>query len=231
MLRVLIATLASSMLAIAAAQAPTEPQDAPSDQERTEDRVVEAERGVATEVAPGITVIIDPVSTSPLVVAEEIYFSPHFVEVAIPFDRDYTTFSLELASRVSTRVQIEVSDPSNLISRADEVVVPAGARLSTGFAAFEPHAGVIRLSNEFGELLAEVPYNITKQSRFQHTVSGFASTGFSTDFIDSDLSPVAIGVGYSLLERVSGMNAGITFEYNTDGTLSGRGSVSGSYSW
>ena len=67
MLRVLIATLASSMLAIAAAQAPTEPQDAPSDQERTEDRVVEAERGVATEVAPGITVIIDPatVESSP----------------------------------------------------------------------------------------------------------------------------------------------------------------------
>lgn len=191
----------------------------------------EPEPGVPTEVAPGIRIIIDPISDSPLVVADEIYYSPHFLEPSIPFDQDFTTFTLELASRVTTKIEFEVSNPDLLVPRSSETVIPAGGRLSAGFAAFAAHAGIIRLLNENGVVLAEVPYNISKQSRFEQTVSGYASTAWGTDFVDSALAPAVFGIGYGIKERVTGISAAISFEYSGSGNLTGAATVSGSHSW
>ncbi len=188
------------------------------------------QRGQATQIAPGITVIVDPQSSAPLELATEIYYAPHFLEVQIPYDREFTTFVLELASRIRTRIFIEV-EGEDIVSRAGEVVVPSGARISTGFAAFGPHVGLIRLYNEEMELLAEVPYMVTKQSRFQQTVSGFASASASTDFSDMSGSPVTFGASYRIAERSSGVSATVSLEYSTDGTLGGGATISGAYSW
>lgn len=188
------------------------------------------QRGQATQIAPGITIIVDPQSSSPMELASEIFYSPHFVEVQIPYDREYATFALELASRIHTRIVIEV-DGEDIVSRTDEVVVPSGARISTGFAVFGPHVGLIRLYNEEMQLLAEVPYMVTKQSRIQQTVSGFASASASTDFNTASASPVTFGASYRIAERASGVSATVSLEYSTDGTLGGRATISGAYSW
>lgn len=187
-------------------------------------------RGEATEIAPGITVIIDPGSTSDLEVASEVFYAPHFIEAVIPYDREYTTFTLELASRVRTRILVEV-EGEDIVSRANDVMVPAGSRISTGFAAFGPHVGLIRLYNEELELLAEVPYMVTKQSRFQQTVAGFASASARTDFTTASGSPVSFGASYQIAERSSGVSATFSVEYSTDGQLGGRATISGAYSW
>lgn len=155
----------------------------------------------------------------------------HFLEPVIGYDQNYTAFFLDLASRETTRIFIEVTDPYNLVPPTDEVVVPAGSRISAGIAAFAPHAGIIRLPNEEGLVLGEVPYNVTKQSHLQHTLSGLASASLMTDFDDATGSPVAMGVSYGIQQRSTGIGAHFSLEYSTDGVLNGRGTVSGSYSW
>lgn len=189
------------------------------------------ESGTATEVAPGITVIIDPVSRSKLALAEEIYHYPNQIDVALGFDKEFASFTLELASKVTTRVYLETSEPSELIMRSSEVVVPEGARISTNFVAFSPHVGVIWIYNEEGDLLAEVPYEVRKQSQFRQSISGSASASMSTDFSGADYSPASLALSYDVMERTTGVGAGISFEYTTDGVLKGRGSITGSYSW
>ncbi|MBX3142478.1 MAG: hypothetical protein KF813_01890 [Trueperaceae bacterium] len=188
------------------------------------------QRGQATQIAPGITVIVDPQSSAPMELATEIFYAPHFIEVQIPYDRDFTTFGLELASRIRTRIFISV-EGQDIVSRTEEVIVPNGGRVSTGFAVFGPHVGLIKLYNENMELLAEVPYMVTKQGRFQQTVAGFASAAASTDFSDVSASPVTFGASYRIAERASGVAATVSIEYSTDGTLGGRATISGAYSW
>lgn len=193
--------------------------------------IVVTERGEATEVAPGITVIVDPYATGPLEVASEIYYYPSMLSLAIAYDAEFTSFVIQLASRVPTRIHIEVTDPANLVPRAEAVVVPAGTDISVGFAAFAPHEGSIRLLNEEGDLLAAVPYTVTKQSRFEHSVSGFATNSMATNFDVTSFSSLSLGVGYRIRERSTGIAGSIQFEYSTDGSLNASGTISGSHTW
>ena len=65
----------------------------------------------------------------------------------------------------------------------------------------------------------------------QHTLSGFATASAATDFDATAVSPLSMGVSYGIQERSTGIGANVSLEYSTDGTLNGRGSISGSYSW
>lgn len=205
------------------AQLPTTPDD-------MNHTTVITQRGQATEVAPGITVIIDPEARTPLELATEIHYFPHFLEAAIPYDKDYETFQIEFASRIRTRLFLEVDQP-DLVARVSDVVVPVGVRMSVGFAAFGAHAGLIKVYNEERELIAEIPYNITKQSRLQQTVSGFVTMAASSNFDTTTFAPATIGASYQVSERSTGVSASLSVEYNTENILTGRATVTGAYSW
>jgi len=154
--------------------------------------------GIVTEVAPGIFVIIGPLSGS----------------------------KLELASKVTTRVRLEASEPTELILRSSEVVVPEGTRMTASFVAFSPHVGTIRIYNEAGTLLAEVPYEVRKQSQFRQSISGSASASLATDFATS-VPEGSLSFSFRVEER--GRWACVRV---FDGRgLQGSGTISGTYSW
>lgn len=193
------------------------------------DPVVLSERGVATEVAPGVTVIIQPETSADLQIAEEIFVYPTTIAAAIPFDRDVVTFDIEFISRVPTRVRLELSNPGSLVTRNELLVVPPGVRLTATFMAFQEHNGEIRVYNEEDALLAVIPYSITGGSRFAHGVSASVSTGMTSDFVTTEFSPLVVQASYRVTERETGIQAAFSVSY--DGVFNASGAISGSYNW
>jgi hypothetical protein len=199
-----------------------------------EEREITPEAGVPTEVAPGITVTItrgDP-SDAPLEVAQEVYVHPGRVHEAIPYDRDTTKFNVSITSRVHADITVETSGHEDLVALGGkEYRLVPGRALGAYFTAFAPHEGSLFIYNSEGELLADVPYVITKESRFQQTVRGRVSTGVSTGFDKVHVDPVSFGVGYGIRERKSGVGGSVGLGYRTGGNLDLDVSVGGSYSW
>lgn len=129
--------------------------------------------GIVTEVAPGIFVIIGPLSGS----------------------------KLEFASKVTTRVRLEASEPTELIMRSSEVVVPEGTRVATSF----------------------VPSHRTSAPSASTTS---ASASLATDFATS----VPEG-GLSFSFRVEERGRWACVRVFDGRGLQGSGTISGTYSW
>lgn len=196
-----------------------------------QDDSVVTERGVPTQIAPGVTIIIDPETDVELEVAEEVYAWPSFVRVEIPYDKMVTSFNIELSSKVTTHVIVELSETENAILRGnDEVRLPAGARVSVGATAYAPHTGTISVYNTEDVLLAMIPYEVVRESRFRQTIGANVSTSATTDMTSIDYEPINLSVGYAVREKETGITGSVTFDF--DGADVGfSGSVSGQYSW
>lgn len=199
-------------------------------------RQIITERGVETEVAPGITVLImdSGQEKAKFTLAQEVYVSPRYLSIGIPFDKEITGVLIEVSSKVLTEVTIVSDSPDKMLLRSGGgsplIVLPAGARVSVNFTAYEPHDGIISIYNTEGELLDQVPYSVAQESRVRQTVSANVSSTMATDFTDIGFStPIEVSAGYQIRDRVTGVQGAFTVNYN--GELKFKGSIGGSYSW
>lgn len=191
------------------------------------------EPDVPTEIAPGITVTVNTAGADePLQVAQDVIVYPTSLAGPIPYNREVVNVAIQLTSRVNTEVEVSTDNPEQLVARGEDTVrLPPGVTVSVHFTAFEPHSGSIFVYNTEGDLLEEIPYVVTKQSRVQQTVQGGVSTGVSTDFTELDVEPLEMSVGYGIRERESGLGGSAALDYEAGGNLDLGVSVTGSYSW
>lgn len=152
------------------------------------------------------------------VTAEEVFYGPNFVEVEIREGYQTTSLYISLASKVSTKVKVVLSNPELVTSYEDlnEYLLYEGAQQTVNFTAFGPHEGTITILNELDEVLAVIPYRVKLENPFRHTISGNVSTSGSA------------GVSYSLSSQ-QGWSMSTSISLDKEGSFSG--SISGSYSW
>jgi len=169
---------------------------------------------------------IDPLNTTsmeyvdiPTEVATEVFYGPKEVKADIRSGFQTTSFYITLASKVSTRVKIGVSDPSLVMTREDTdgYLIYKGAQQTINFVAFAPHSGTITIRNEVDEILATIPYTVNEESTIRQSISGNVSTGGSI----SSSYTLSSNDGWS-------MSVGVQYDPVRD-SLSG--SLGGSYSW
>ena len=202
----------------------------------TDEEVVVEEEGVPQEVAPGVTIVVNPgAAMAQYEVAREIEYQPERVESTIGFGDSFTGVTVSLSSRVDTRVRLEVDDPEHIVPvRQDDVVtVLSGYRVAVGFTAYEPHSGTIRIYNEENALLAVVPYTVRAQGPVRQSIGASVSAGGATFMENDDVRRIAyeyeIDASYAITERTTGITGRVNVGF--DGEFEFGGQVSGEYSW
>lgn len=169
------------------------------------------------EVKPGGATETEFVNID-FVIAQEVFYGPKEIEVEIRSGYQTTALYVNLASKVNTKVKIELSNPELVVSneRLDSYYLYQGTQQTLNFVAFGAHSGTITVLNENDEVLATVPYSVRFESSFRHAINGSVNTSGNISLSYSLSSPQGWSVG-----------AGVGMDSN--GSIGG--SVSGSYSW
>jgi len=185
-----------------------------SAQDKTEPAVIRAAQGI-TITALGTVGADGDIPTTTL---EELHVSRRSVSAEIPLDGSFATFSLAVASKANGQVTVEV-DGEDLVMRSNaRATLLAGEPRSFSFTAFAPGEGVIIFRNDAGDVLAAVPYSVTRKSPVRQRVS----------FNVNERLNLSGSYGVSYSRDGFGVNLSLRVDL-PDGRF--RGNLSGSYSW
>lgn len=202
-------------------------------QDQDEPEVITVEPGASQEVAPGVTITVNPdAGRANYQIAETIAYQPHHIESTIAFGDAFAPVSITLSSRVDTRVRIEAGDELEPLSKDEWLSLLSGYRTSVSFTAYEAHRGTLRIFNERDELLATVPYTVAEESQVFQSIRAAASTSGRTDSEvngrDMDFG-YGVEASYAITERTTGVTGTVRVAF--DGDLDVTGRVSGRVSW
>lgn len=141
-------------------------------------------------------------------------------DLTIPYNVDVARVALTLSSRATGAIRIETSHPDMMISDRfpNPYRVYSGESSSINFVVFSPHEGTIWIYNAQNELIAEIPYNVTKLSAYRNRVNAGYDLGGN------------INVSYSLANIEHNVSFGANARYNHN-TQDFSGGVNISVSW
>ena len=108
-----------------------------------------------------------------LELAKEILLKQKKVEGIFNSGDNYTSFAIELLSRIDTRIRIEWDDEYIDITSEPNTLYRLNRNKSRTFSflAFQPTKGSLRLYNEADELVLTIPYEVKQAGRGKNSIS------------------------------------------------------------
>lgn len=168
-------------------------------------------QGQITEVAPYSLQQLTP---------EDIIVSWAQRSLQIPYDQETTRVSFTITARKTGALELQVDGIRAMLSERlpNPYTVIAGETISISMVMFEPHAGELLLRNTTGDVIAVLPYEVSKQSPFRNRINASVNTS-------GDLTG-----GYSITHAPSNLGFGVNIQYRPESD-SFSGSANGHYSW
>lgn len=168
----------------------------------------------------------------PLALPDEFFVENDKVVEMMSPKQNFSNFRIRVSSRIETRVIIEWDDRENVRMTGPEGLryhLKANEPRSFVFTAYGSSTGVLRIKDEEGNLIKEIPYKIFKESTYGHNV------GLSTSYDNNSNSP-RVSTSYSLRRKKQYDDEGswtVRFGASTklDDLDDYRFSVNANYSW
>lgn len=169
----------------------------------------------------------------PLAKAEDFFIKQPRIVRELRNNEQYASISINVASRIETRVKLKWEDTENVRLNGKEGLryhVKANQPRTFTFTVYGPGEGIIQFTDEDDNLIAEVPYKIFRDGKFNHKVG----VGINTSATELDRTRISGSYSLSRKKQYADDNTWsirVGASANSEDLADFNINVQGSYQW